>query len=127
MRGRHRIAKADSAVSPSHRAPFQSASDTGEASIRASMSDGPSATPQTTKTPTARIAKSFTMASSAMAETSPGCRSFRSSDRVPKTMVKSASPPATQIAVCSVSGATSAPGRAKTSKLSVTDCSCSAI
>jgi len=97
--------------------------------MRSMTSPIPPATPQTTKTPTARSATSFTTASSAIAMTTPWWRSLASRFRVPKRMVKSASPPATQSAVALWSGRAQPSGvsLAKTPKESVTDWSWSAM
>ena len=118
IRGRHRIAAAASAVTPSQRAPFNGACATGLASIRASMSAGPSATPQTHEDAHPREwRKSLTTASTAMAETRPGCRSFRSSERVPKMIVNSRQPrPPPRSPSARHPAPPSAPGRAKAEK-----------
>ena len=125
MRGRQRNAAAESAVMAVHRPGAMAWSARAEASMRASVAATPPATPHTTKAPTAMSAASLTTASSAIAMTRPWWRSSASTVRVPKSTVKTASPPATSSAVpCSASGVA---GRsAKTAKESVTDWSWSA-
>ena len=71
MRGKVRMAAADRKISPAQRSGCICHSAAGEASIRALMSAGPSATNHTTNTPTASKATSLTMASTAMAVTTP--------------------------------------------------------
>lgn len=95
MRGRQMKAAADRKIRPAQRPPWTSHARRGDASIRASVSEMPPERPQTTKTPTAISAKSLTTASTAMAMTTPWCRSFASRLRVPKITVKSARPMAT--------------------------------
>ena len=127
MRGRHRKAAADSSISPAQRPPSISHLPSAEASMRASVAESPPPSPQTTNTPTASSAASFTTASTAMAMTTPLWRSFASRLRVPKITVNSASPAATHSAVWPFSSPGARSSALNTSKLSVTDCSCSAI
>ena len=127
MRGSAMIAMADSMVSPSQRSVWMRHSGRAAASIRAAMSAGPLATNQTTNTPTARRATSFTTASTAMAVTTPAWRSLASSLRVPNRIVNSASPAATQTAVSTPSEGAPPALPVNTSKDSEMDCSCSAI
>ena len=97
--------------------------------MRSRMPPTPPARPQTTKMPTASRATSLTTASTAMAVTMPWCCSLASRLRVPKMVVNTASPAATQIAVCSALGGMKPSGvaLAKTPNDSTTDCNCNAI
>ncbi len=126
MRGRQMTAAPDTKISPAQRPGRAVQSARSDAAITAPVPPGPPFSPQTTKAPTDSNATSLTTASTAMAETMPSCRSPASSLRVPKRMVKTARPTATQNASPFSSDAR-VPGAAKTPKLSVTDCSCSAI
>ncbi len=81
------------------RAPMPSCRCRLPAVISPKAASGPSATQKTAKRPTASTAASLTTASAAMAATTPWWRSFSSSVRVPKRMVKSASPAAAQKAM----------------------------
>ena len=85
----------DSSVRPTQRPPSMRTCPSSDASIRSSVPPIPPMTPQVTKTPTASSAVSFTTDSTAIAMTTPWCRSFASRFRVPKITVKSASPMAT--------------------------------
>ena len=126
MRGRHRKAAADRNVSPNHRPVLTCHFEIGEASMRARTSPTPSASPQTTKVPTASKAKSLTMASTAIAITTPLCRSLTSRLRVPKIIVKTARPAATQSAMLEMLTMLCA-SLANTDTDRVTDCNCNAM
>ena len=69
----------------------------------------------------------MTTASTAMATTTPLCRSLLLRLRVPKRTVKSARPKATQKAADAWFSVVSVSGSAKALSDNVTDCSCSAI
>jgi hypothetical protein len=129
MRGRQMKAAAETSVSAIQRSPCISQPAMGDSSMAAIICTGPPATPQTTNTPTQTSATSFTTASTAMAMTTPLCFSSTSRLRVPKMMVNSASPAATQTAVGSSEPAIApvALSGAKVRKASVTDWSCSAM
>ena len=86
-------------MTPIQRPVLTSHCEMGEASMRAKTSPAPPAKPQTTKTPTASSAKSLTIASTAMAMTTPLCRSFTSRLRVPNKIVNTARPAAVHKAI----------------------------
>ena len=103
-RGRQMMAVADRKVRTAQRGPKTSpAPTTTSTGTSAKMSANPSASDQVANTPTASSAKSFTTASSAMAATTPWCRSFASRFRVPNRIVNSARPAAIQKAVATPS------------------------
>ena len=99
-RGRQITAVADKNVNVTQRAPKMSL-DPRMASCEtpSNISAAPSATKNVTNTPTAISAASLTMASSAIAATTPWWRSFASRFRVPNKIVNNAIPAATQNAV----------------------------
>ena len=132
-RGRHTIAAADRRVNEIHRGPNTSAECSISGEARAKTSAGPSERPNITRAPTATSASSLTIASSAMAATTPWCRSFASMFRVPNRMVNRAMPAAIQNAIRKSGAASGRPGRPSlpglpiTWKLVVTACSWSAM
>ena len=93
--------------------------------MRDIISFGPSATPQTTNKPTAMSARILTIASTAIADTTPWWRSLESKFLVPKIIVNAAKPTAAHNAVRDdvVAGSCPANPSENTEKLSVSDCS----
>ncbi len=129
MRGRQMKAAAETKVSAIQRSAWRFHCAMGAASIMASIGPGPPATWNMTTRPTAMRATSFTTASTAMAMTTPLCFSSTSRLRVPKMMVKIASPTATHAPEETtefVAGPAAVPA-AKAPKASVTDWSWSAM
>ena len=95
-RGRQTIAAAERKVSVIQRGPSTCSERSRSGGMRAKISAGPPAMPNTTSRPTPSIAASLTTASTAIAATTPWWRSLASMLRVPKRIVNTAIPAATQ-------------------------------